>query len=259
MAGSLTGYAATAHQLRFDGDESKYELWETKMLAYMKLKKLKSVILPATEAAEGGVTTIATNDKKEEAFSELIFLLDERSQNLIIREANEDGRKALEVLRQHYAGHGKQRIISLYITLTSLRKQNDQDLTDYILKAETAATSLKTAGQVIPDELLVAMVLKGLPARYKPFEIFINQQDKVVKWSEFKVAIRNFEENDRESHPSHNDNVMRLKNLNLNGGGRQHPNKQFSGPRRNSRDHDQVLSSNRSNQGGGITCFLCHQ
>ena len=141
MAGSLTGYGAPAHQLRFDGDESKYELWETKMLAYMKLKKLKTVILPA----ENHLAAAVSNDKKKEAYSELILLLDERSQNLIMRDAKDDGRKALEILRQHYAGHGKQRIISLYITLTSLKKYSDQDLTDYILKAETAATSHATS------------------------------------------------------------------------------------------------------------------
>ena len=32
--------------LCFDGDENKYEHWEIKFLAYMKLRKLKKVILP---------------------------------------------------------------------------------------------------------------------------------------------------------------------------------------------------------------------
>ena len=32
--------------LYFDGDENRYEHWEVKMLAYMKLKKLKKYILP---------------------------------------------------------------------------------------------------------------------------------------------------------------------------------------------------------------------
>ena len=254
MAGSLTGYGAPAHQLRFDGDESKYELWETKMLAYMKLKKLKTVILPA----ENNLAAAVSDDKKEEAYSELILLLDERSQNLIMQDAKDDGRKALEILRQHYAGHGKQRIISLYITLTSLKKYSDQNLTDYILKAETAATSLRAAGQIIPDELLVAMVLKGLPARYKPFQIFINQQEKVVKWLDFKIALRNFEENDRESqHSTHQENVMKLKNFHLsNGGGRQQRNNS-GGQRGNTRTNDHK-PPNKGNSGGG-KCFKCDQ
>ena len=112
MASTLTGYGY-ARNLIFDGDEAKYELWEMKMLAYMKLKKLKHVILPDLINNTDDAAVI-TSDKQEEAFSELIFLLDERSQELVMRDAKNDGRKALEILRKHYAGHGKQRIISLY-------------------------------------------------------------------------------------------------------------------------------------------------
>ena len=41
--------------------------------------------------------------------------------------------------------------------------------TDYVIRAEIAATSLKAAGEVISDGLLVAMTLKGLPTKYKTF------------------------------------------------------------------------------------------
>ena len=36
-----------------------------------------------------------------------------------------------------------------------------------MIRAETAATLLKAAGEVIRDGLLVTMTLKGLPIRYK--------------------------------------------------------------------------------------------
>ena len=38
-----------------------------------------------------------------------------------------------------------------------------------MIRAETAAASLKRAGEIISDSLLVAMVIKGLPVEYKPF------------------------------------------------------------------------------------------
>lgn len=41
--------------------------------------------------------------------------------------------------------------------------------TDYIIRAETAATSLKAAGEVTSNGLLVAMTLYGLPTNYKTF------------------------------------------------------------------------------------------
>ena len=51
MANS-TGYGPPASQrLYFNGDETKYEQWEVKMLAYMKIRKLKTAILPGPGVA----------------------------------------------------------------------------------------------------------------------------------------------------------------------------------------------------------------
>ena len=185
-----TGYGTS--RLLFNGDADKYEQWEVKMLAYMKLRKLKDVILPTS-------TTIASADKKEEAFSELVQLLDDRSLNLVMRDARDDGRAALKILREYYAGSGKQRIITLYTTLTNLSKQSDEDLTDYIFRAETAATALKNAGEIVSDSLLIAMILNGLPSNFKPFVIYVTQNEKVLTFPEFKSSIRNYEENEKAS------------------------------------------------------------
>ena len=101
---SSTGYGpsdATGrwNKLCFDGDECKYEQWEVRFLGYMRLRKLKDVILPD----EGQIPAAA---KKEEAFAELIQFLDDRSLALVMRDAVDDGPKALGILRAHYAGKG---------------------------------------------------------------------------------------------------------------------------------------------------------
>lgn len=51
----------------------------------------------------------------------------------MIREANDDGRKVLQVLREHYQGKGKPRIITFYTKLTSLQMTEDKSTTDYII------------------------------------------------------------------------------------------------------------------------------
>ena len=118
----LTGYGPSAagsnakwHRLCFDGEERRYEQWECKFLGYMKLRKLKSIILlPDGEDLPDGFQS-----KNETAYAELIQFLDERSLSLVMRD---DGRKALKILRNHYGGTGKPRVISLYTTLMSLVK-----------------------------------------------------------------------------------------------------------------------------------------
>ena len=100
----------------FDGDERKYEQWEVKFFGYMTLQKLKDTILAANDDD-------VDQGKNELAFAELIQFLDDKSLSLVMRDARDDDRKALQILRAHYAGSGKPRIISLYTELTSLQQQ----------------------------------------------------------------------------------------------------------------------------------------
>ena len=104
-----TGYEPSSRhgRLLFDGDERKYEQWEVKFLGYMRLRKLKDAITAADDAD-------ITAAKNEETFAKLIQFLDDKSLALVMRDARDDGTKALKILRAHYAGTGKPRVISLY-------------------------------------------------------------------------------------------------------------------------------------------------
>ena len=130
-----TGYGPSSRygRLLFDGDERKYEQWEVKFLGYMRLRKLKDSITAADDVD-------ITAAKNEETFAELIQFLDDKSLALVMRDARDDGRKALKILRAHYAGTGKPRVISLV-------KSEHGTVTDYVIRAETAATALRNAAK----------------------------------------------------------------------------------------------------------------
>ena len=53
------------------------------------------------------------------------------------------GREAVEILQSHYKSKSTNRIISLYTELTSMKLGEGEDLTDYIIKAESASNTLK--------------------------------------------------------------------------------------------------------------------
>ena len=206
MSTASTGYGPRP-RLLFDGDETKYELWEVKFLGYMRLQKLYEEI-----TGTGGNANAAKN---ADAFAELVQCLDDRSLSLILRDAKDDGRKALKILREHYLGLGKPRIIALYTELTSLKMGSEESVTDYVIRAETAASSLKTAGETVSDSLLIAMSLKGLPPEYKTFSTVITQKEKAMSFIEFKTALRSFEESEKcqRVHNSEN-NVMKVSSKN---------------------------------------------
>src|SRR6218665_3569940 len=79
-----------------------------------------------------------------------------------------------------------------------------------MLRAETAASSLKTAGEVVSDSLLLAMILKGLPLAYKTFCTVTTQKDKDHTFAEFKVALRSFEETKKQNCSRDRDDTVMM-------------------------------------------------
>ena len=178
------------NRLLFDGDSAKYEQWETKFFAYMRVKEMRDAVDPESSA-------ILSQNQKEKAYAELIQLLDDRSLNLVMRDGHDNGRASIQILRDHYAGTSECRILSLITTLATMSMSEDEEVTDYVIRCENAATSLAQAGEPVSDRILNAMVLKGLPSSFKQFRVFIEQKKKVTPFLEFKRSLRSFEENER--------------------------------------------------------------
>ena len=115
-----------------------------------------------------------------------------------------------------------------------------------MIRAETAAVSLKTSGEVISDSLLIAMILKGLPSEYKPFTTVITQKEKSLNFTEFKVALRSFEETEKACRPSveKDDVVMKFES------------KAYSG-RPSKAMNIQEGKYSRPCSSPGLVCFKC--
>ena len=83
-------------------------------------------------------------------------------------------------MRDNYAGSSKPRVIAVYTQLTSLKKNANETITDYILRAESATNALRDAEEIVSDGLLVAMVVKGLPDTYKAFVAVTTQSQDMI-------------------------------------------------------------------------------
>ena len=126
-----------------------------------------------------------------------------------MRDAADDGRKALRILREHYASQSKPGIITLYTELTSLEMGTNETVTEYLIRAEKAITALRNAKETLSDGLIIAMILKGLPESYKPLAIHITQSTSEITLTEFKVQLRSFEETEKFNTKAKADHVTK--------------------------------------------------
>ena len=246
-----TGYGPTRYgKLQFNGDETKFEMWETRFLGHMELKDLKETISPSPPTNGG---TVAEPDavKNSRAYSELIQFLDDTSLGLVMRDAPGDGRKALDILRTHYAGKGKTRVVTLWIEFATVEKLPSETSTSYILRVEKISTSLKNAGETISDSTLVAMSMKGLTEPvYGPFVHLMKMQNE-ESFASFKTKLRNFEDTERcrGNLLGEDEKVMKANSKFYN--------------KNNNRNNN--MNSGGSNGGGGgsggssggVKCFTC--
>ena len=100
----------------FDGDESKYELWEVKFLGCLKIQHLHPIILSPTDQSDD----IDFIENKATVFAVLIQYLGDRNLSLVVRYARDNGRKAFTILREYYLSKGKPNVISFYTKLTGI-------------------------------------------------------------------------------------------------------------------------------------------
>ena len=130
-----------------------------------------------------------------------------------MNDAADDGRAALKILRSHYKGSGKPRVLTLYTNLCNLQ-MGTKSLTEYVSKTERLSTNLKSCNETVSNSMPIAMVMRGLPESYSSFIVVITQSSKEYTFLEFKAAIHNFNENMKSRNDvslDRKDNVMQSK------------------------------------------------
>ncbi|XP_061753964.1 copia protein isoform X1 [Nerophis ophidion] len=202
----MAGAGMLQQQIVFDGTEDKYDLWETRFLSRLHILKLKDTILrePTGEAA-----IAADPVKNADCYAQLVNALDDKSLSLIRHDGADDGRKALKLLREHYSGKSKPKILNLYTSLTTIKMEGNETVTDYMIRAENIISALRDAGENMSDGLLVATILNGLPDSFRPLAVHVTQNEDNLTFKDFKRRLRVYEESEKMRTTGPADSVMK--------------------------------------------------
>ena len=147
--------------LQFSGEEDDFAYWSEKFEGYMHNKKLRGQLLG---------TDASNDDEKYNVWAELVQCLDKRSIMMLKSECKGNGPEAWKRLTAHFSSSETPRVMNLLEQLTSLSLKPTEEMTDYLIRAETLSSSLEVAGEKISEKLLVSVVLKGLPDSYEYFK-----------------------------------------------------------------------------------------
>ena len=94
MATRITkGYGSRTAKLSFDSNESKSKLWEVKFQGYLRIQHLHQIVWSPTIESDD----MDFIEKNATVFAELIQFLDDSCLSLVMRDAKNNGRKALNI------------------------------------------------------------------------------------------------------------------------------------------------------------------
>ena len=169
--------------LQFSGEEDDFAYWSEKFESYMHTKKLQGQLLG---------TDISNDDEKYNIWAEVVQCLDKLSIMMLKSECKGNGQEAWKWLRAHFSSSRTPRVMNLLEQLTSLSLKPNEEMTDYLIRAETLSSSLEVAGEKISKKLLVCVVLKGLPDNYEYCKTVHDFSKTPTPFSDLKEALENF-------------------------------------------------------------------
>ena len=154
-----------------------------KFEGYIHTKKLRGQLLE---------TDTSKDDEKYITWAELVQSLDKRSIMMLKSECKQNGPEAWKRLTAQFSTSETPHVMKLLEELTSLSLKPTEEMTDYLIRAETLSSSLEVAGEKISEKLLVSVVLKCSPDSYEYFQTVHDFSKTPTPFFDLKKALKNF-------------------------------------------------------------------
>lgn len=166
--------------------EGNYRPWSLRIKLVLKTHGLWEVVQhPVPDYI---VRTEKWSRQNSRALTVIVLRVDDTQVRLI--RTCDTAAEAWEILRDAHVNRSTPHRISLLHKLTSSKCGHLRYINDYIEVFEDTVWELDEMGVDIPDEMLVAMILNGLPRSFANFNLLMEGRDDVPTLNSVIRAIR---------------------------------------------------------------------
>ena len=208
------GSSVNISHLCFSGKSDDYETWEDKVLAYLSEQGFDDVFSEAAAVGSSAEAVARVTALNRRVYNIVIQVLDRESIRLVRNDAKHNGREVFNILRNHFCGSGRSRVLSLFTEIGRLRKKDRESVTSYILRAEEIILALKIAKHPIDEMMSIALVVNGLPGEYRQFRTIVFQTDGIKKFADLKNSLINFEHDEVNKEKKEENVVLKVESYN---------------------------------------------
>ena len=174
-------------------DEQNYASWCVQMRSVLIHTDLWKVVSGKLERTTANATEWESIDEK--ALATMVLSVKPTQLNHIKNCKN--SAEAWNKLESIYKPKGPARKVTLYKSLLNLRLSEDGNIPKFIDAFTDIVEKLAEIGIEISDEMLVIILLSGLPTHFESFVIAMETRDKLPEFSALKIKLQ--EEYERRS------------------------------------------------------------
>lgn len=165
-------------------NQNNYEIWQIRMKAvlqrhdkwgYVSGSIAAPLVVTGDSATENALNKWRENDEK--AIAEIILSVGEVELRSISKCTT--SKEAWEKLQSIHASKSPVRKIELLTDITSFKMEDDEDFRHRLDKFSSAVEQLEGMKIEIPNDMLVVLILKGLPQSYENFRCAIRSKDNL--------------------------------------------------------------------------------
>ena len=127
----------------------------------------------------------------------MVQCLDKKSL-LFVRSYKGDGPAAWKALCDRFRSFERPRLQQLIEKLTSLRKDQNETIVDYITRAEDLQYNLSQVDEALSEQMFISILLKGLPKDFETFCALVKFTKETKSLDEVKRDLINFDTDRRK-------------------------------------------------------------